>query len=63
MSEAAAITAIAVPGELSWATVPARAAATPCMASMPDEARPSACPLISSGVRVIRRSCSSRVAQ
>jgi len=62
-SEAAAMAAMAAPGELCWATVPAAAAPTPCMASMPEEARPSACPLSSSGVSAIRCSCSSKLAQ
>lgn len=41
-TEAAAITVIAVAGEVRWAMVPASVAATPCMVSIPEECRPSA---------------------
>src|SRR5215472_7499892 len=61
--EIIAITAIAVPGEVRSATAPAVAAPTPCMASMPAECRPRACPLNSSGVSAIRRCCSNRLAE
>lgn len=57
------MTAIAVAGEVCWATNPASAAPTPCMASMPEECSPSAWPLSSSGVSVIRRCWSMRVAE
>lgn len=40
--EDAAITVMAVAGEVRWAMVPASAAATPCMVSMPEECSPSA---------------------
>lgn len=41
-TEAAAITAIAVEGEVNWARVPASAAPTPCMVSMPEDCSPRA---------------------
>jgi hypothetical protein len=63
VTDAAAITAIAAGGEVTCATAPARAAPTPCMASIPEECSPSAWPLSSSGVRAIRRCWSSSVAE
>jgi hypothetical protein len=53
---------IPVAGEVNWAAVPASAAPTPCMAIMPADCRPWACPLSSSGVRETSRSCSIRLA-
>ncbi|GGM02544.1 hypothetical protein GCM10010129_52330 [Streptomyces fumigatiscleroticus] len=60
--DAAAIAVIAVPGEVSWAAVPASDAATPCIVSIPAECRPRAWPESSPGVRAIRRSCWTRPA-
>ena len=62
-TEAAAITAIAAPGDVRWATTPAMAAPTPCIVSMPEECSPRACPLSSPGVSAIRRSWRSRLAE
>ena len=53
--DAVAIRVIAVAGEVSWAAVPARAAPTPCMVSMPAERNPRAGPASSSGVSLVRR--------
>jgi hypothetical protein len=58
-SDATAITVIAVPVGRYCATVPASVAPTACITIMPVETRPSACPLISSGVIAISRSWSS----
>ena len=55
MTEIAAMMAIAAPGPVRSATSPARAAPTPCMASVPDDWSPSACPASSSGVSAISR--------
>jgi len=60
-TEAAAITAMAVAGEACWAIAPARAAPTPCMASMPEECSPSAWPLSSSGVRPLAETTASLI--
>jgi hypothetical protein len=62
-TDATAMTAIAVAGEVYWATAPAMAAPTPCMASIPADCRPRACPDSSSGVRASRRRCSRRLAE
>ncbi len=60
--DAPAVAAIAAAGDVPWATAPARDALTPCIVSMPAECRPRAWPLSSAGVRVISRSCCTRLA-